>query len=145
MKLPVALLAATTLGLSGCASGQIGTLPVTTQAAAANVHVLRVSSIMGVGIAFRIAYDGQNIFDIRSGQVGSFPVPPGTHTIEVKCFGGLLPIVQTEDVEENFTTGKDYYFLVQPDIVTCASIQSMGPDQGAGMMQDMTPVPLSNN
>ena len=120
-------------------------MPVTTPTAAANIHVIRISSIVGVAVAFRIAYDQQSLFDINSGEVGSFQVPPGSHAIAVKCFGGLVPIVHTYDVQENFVAGQDYYFQVQPGFFNCAAIQSMSADQGRSMMAGMTTVPLGNN
>jgi hypothetical protein len=145
MKLPVAFLTAAAIGLTGCMSGLVGPLPVTTPATAANVHVMRISTIEDITVGFRILYDQHKLFNINNGEAGSFQVPPGRHDIAVECFGGLVPIIHTYDLQENFVAGQDYYFQVQPGFINCASIQSMTADQGRSMIPGMTPVSLSNN
>ena len=145
MRFSSALWGAAVLCLTGCASGQIGTLPTVTPGTEVTVHVFRQSNVMGMLNTFRIAYDKKNLFDIGNGTYGTFQVPAGPHDIAVKCFGGMLPVVQTEDIQQVFIPGQEYYFAVEPDIVTCASIQLYPKEEGEGMMAGLTQIPLGNH
>ena len=144
MKLNAAIWGVALLCLTACTSGQVGTLPVVTKSDSATVYVVRRFAVVGMLNTFRIAYDKKNLFDIGNGDFGTFEVPPGSHDIAVKCFGGLLPIIQTHDLQQDFVAGKDYYFEVAPDTVACASIQAMSVDEGQVVKSFLTQVPLTN-
>jgi hypothetical protein len=144
MRVLSVLCGAAALCLTSCASGQIGTLPTVTPTTEATVHVFRQSNLMGMLNTFRIAFDKKNLFNIGNGTFVTFPVPAGQHDIAVKCFGGMLPVVQTEDLQQNFAAGQEYYFAVAPDVITCASIQLYPNDEGPSMMAGLTPIKLGN-
>ncbi len=143
MKLKIALLAFSALALSGCASSRIGALAAAPTVAPANIHVIREAAFAGGSLTFRVAYDSHNVFDIRSGEVGSFPVPAGTHDITIKCSGSFIPLLWTADMSKDFTAGQNYYFVVAPNLITCATISNINAQDGQRMMAGLTAVKLS--
>src|ERR687888_540025 len=79
--------------LAGCAgSGRLGELPATAPGAhAGKLVVLRTSSLYAVASSYYVTLDGREVFVLRSGEHTTFAVPPGPHTVGVRCLGGWLP------------------------------------------------------
>lgn len=79
--------------LAGCAanydlSGRIGKLPkIDNPAESGKVVVVRTSNPIGCLVNYTIVLDSWDLFYIKSGEYTEFLVPPGEHSIAVKCFG----------------------------------------------------------
>lgn len=112
--------------LAGCgtASGRLGDLPpITNQASASTITVVRVSSIVGAANGYRVALDGQDIFGIGSGEHAEFRVPAGEHYIAAKCFGGMTPTWKEDSLKFAAAPGARNYFLITPS-GSCAEIKA---------------------
>jgi hypothetical protein len=132
------------LAATACAAGVVGPLPqVADPGNAATIHVIRESTLYGVTMAFRVTLDGQEVFDIRDRQNATLQVTPGKHRVEVKCFGGLVPFVQTNGDEYEIVRDQPNYFIVSGNMITCASVRPGTPQEAHALLRDSERLELS--
>lgn len=138
--------AAALLGLaaSACAAGMVGPLPQVADAgSAATIHVIREPALYGVTMAFRVTIDGQEVFDIRNGQHATLQVTPGRHRVEVKCFGGLAPVVQTNGGDYEIARDRPNYFIVTGNMIMCATLRDGTPQEAQALLGSSERLELS--
>lgn len=132
------------LALSACAAGVVGPLPrVADPGNAATIEVIREPALYGVTMAFRFTLDGQEVFDIRNGQNASLQVTPGRHRLEVKCFGGAVPLVQVNGDEYEIVRDRPNYFILSGNMITCASLRQGTPEEAQALLRTSERLELS--
>ena len=116
--------------LTGCAHGLIGVLPETkNKDNASEIIIIRNKNFLGAAKSDRITLDFHDIIGIRVGEYTKFHVPPGQHTLGVKCSGGWSPWTKEMNIDVVCEPNKKYYFLVSPSIV-CAKIEPLNEKDG---------------
>lgn len=125
------------LAAAGCAAGMVGPLPqVADPGNAATIHVIREPALYGVTMAFRFTLDGEEVFDIRNRQHATLQVTPGRHRLEVKCFGGLAPVVQVNGGEYEIVKDRPNYFILSGHVMMCATLREGTPQEAQALLRD---------
>lgn len=121
--------------LAGCGqSGRIGELPrIDSAAPSGKVVVVRISSVVGVANSYKVALDGNDLLNIRSGQHAEFHVPAGDHYIAVKCFGGWTPNWKEASLRFAAAPQQPSYFKISPNL-SCAEIVPVAAEQAASLL-----------
>jgi hypothetical protein len=133
------------LAAAACAAGMVGPLPqVADPGNAATIQVIREPALYGVTMAFRFTLDGTEVFDIRNGQNATLQVTPGKHRVEVKCFGGLAPVVQTNGGEFEIVKDRPNYFIVSGHMVMCATLREGTPQEAQALLGSSERLELSS-
>jgi len=132
------------LAATACAAGMVGPLPrVADPGNAATIHVIREPALYGVTMAFRVTLDGEEVFDIRNHQNAMVRVTPGKHRVEVKCFGGVAPVVQTNGGEYEIAKDRPNYFIVSGHVIMCATLREGTPQEAQALLRDSERLELS--
>lgn len=77
------------MSLSGCGTGKIGAvIQPQNLDEAAEVIIIRKSSIVGATNRLKIRLDDRDIFWIRNGQYTKLSIDPGERKFGVACLGG---------------------------------------------------------
>lgn len=131
--------------LAGCASaGRIGDLPAITDSSASTTLVLiRPSNVIGMTNSYYVAFDGKDVFSIRSGENTHFAIPAGSHTVAVKCFGGWSPTWKEDGKAFVAERGGINYFSISPSM-TCSKIEPVGEADGKALLARTTFVDPTN-
>ncbi|PUA27201.1 MAG: hypothetical protein B0W54_20495 [Cellvibrio sp. 79] len=80
----------------------------------ATIYVFRDTSKAGAMMPFLITLDKESIGSIRRERYLAFPAAAGTHILGIDCpYTCDIPDIR---IDADFTAGKSYYFVVQPDI-----------------------------
>jgi hypothetical protein len=133
------------LAATGCAAGMVGSLPqVADPGNVATIQVIREPALYGVTMAFRFTLDGKEVFDIRNGQNATLQVTPGKHRVEVKCFGGLAPVVQVNGGEFEIVKDRPNYFIVSGHMVMCATLREGTPQEAQALLGHSERLELSS-
>ncbi|HVW50065.1 MAG TPA: TonB family protein [Trinickia sp.] len=132
--------------LAGCASaGRIGDLPAVTDGSASTTLVLiRPSNVIGMTNSYYVAFDGKDVFSIRSGENTHFAIPAGSHTIAVKCFGGWSPTWKEDGKAFVAERGGITYFSISPSM-TCSKIEPVSEADGKALLARTTFVDSTNS
>lgn len=128
---------------SGCASsGAIGTLPqIQDVNSAGDVFVIRESSIVGAAMSYVVTVDGNDIFEIGSGQYTKFKLNQGRYNIGVKCFGGWTPSTKEESVQVAVKANGSSFLVIAPN-ARCAGIRQESEETGQREIQSSKYVPF---
>jgi hypothetical protein len=135
------------LFLAGCAanydlSGRIGELPKTDNPSeSGKVVVVRTSNPIAFIVNYTIILDLWDLFYIKSGEYTEFLVPPGDHSIAVKCKGDRgIEIDSTKFVA---SAGAVNYFKVRPNLNPCARIIPVSADEANALLRSKKFIDLS--
>jgi hypothetical protein len=123
------------IGIVGC-GGIITPVPkIEVTKASGNAIIIRKNSFVGSAVYYIVKLDGKNIAHIRTGQYFSIPLSVGTHSIGVKCFGGIFPIwhedIVTTEIYDNTTVN----FIINPNII-CADIKLIDNKKAKLILQE---------
>ena len=95
--------------------------------------VIRVDKALASMNTFYVRLDGEDIFTLNIGQYTKLTIPPGKHTISVKCFGWFP--TWREDFE-SFTVQPNeiVYFETSPSW-SCSLIDPISPEAAKEKMR----------
>lgn len=137
------------LFLAGCAanydlSGRIGELPkIDNPSESGKVVVVRTSNPIGFIVNYTIVLDLWDLFYIKSGEYTEFLVPPGDHSIAVKCYAGIPYGWQIDSTKFVASAGAENYFKVRPNLSPCARIIPVSADEANALLRSSKFIDLS--
>ena len=135
------------LFLAGCAanydlSGRIGELPkIDNPSESGKVVVVRTSNPIGFIVNYTIVLDLWDLFYIKSGEHTEFLVPPGDHSIAVKCYGDRG--IEVDSTKFVASAGAVNYFKVRPNLSPCARIIPVSADEANALLRSSKFIDLS--
>lgn len=111
--------------LAGCSHGLIGTLPqIDDPDNAAEITVVRISSLSGKMASFKIWLDGAELIAIRNGEYTKFQIGEGKHTI-----GVAAPNYNPQVIRIYCDPKEQYFFIVSPSMSKGADIKRVTEEE----------------
>lgn len=133
-KTLIVLATALCLGLVGCAHyGALAQLPPVDHADAAELVIIRKSSLFGMGAGTIVMLDGIEVLSLGSNTYTSIRIKAGDCTIAAKA--GYLPVSADGVLRLSLKADDKRYLLLTPSMAS-VSIREISSEEGEEMLKN---------
>ena len=103
-----------------------------------NVTLLRNFNFYASAYHYWATLDDEDIAGLLVKQNVSFILPPGKHSLGVRCFGGLWPMWWHDQIHVVISNSVKRYFLLSPYFLGCAEIEEIQSSEGLDRLRTST-------
>lgn len=135
-------LAAVSVILYGCASGQVSTLPrIDSIDKAATLNVIRENRFTGSGVSSRVILDEQPIAMLENGSHIIFKVQPGNHSLSFSTWQLGFGWMVMDRIDIDCLSTKEYFVKFRLGMMG-GKMQSITREEAAPLISETKYLPL---